>query len=228
MASNKKNKNKNKKTVNNNNTVNNNSGGVRKAGGPAAGLSSICDFLGGGERREEVREVQEVREEEWREVRKVKEEGGAVKPLTGKVKTLVPTEQVFRPSKVKKGGSEGVKEEGEEVKENRPTGEEFPTLGGAARGLGANFVRAEDKVFKPKVAPSQWTQAGAPPPGAPLKEGGAPPRPKGGKAPPGFSKPKASPPGFPPRQRAPHQYTPPPGFQVTSTTLHALTLAPDP
>jgi len=123
------------------------------------------------------------------------------------------------------------------MKENKPLpthpGEDFPSLGGPTRGaLGANFVKAEEKLFKQKTVPSQWSQSNdlaTKKPENDIKEASNStpkdfPVLKSKKPPPGFannssklSKPPP-PPGFKKLQLN-HKYTPPSNFQERNSAL---------
>ena len=248
LASSKKKSKNNKKSSNNNDS--HTSSRMRAAPAPAPGLSSICDFLGGSDRKTEDWEtVGKERREEVRQVKKEpvkkQETQSDIRPIVGHSKHVINAEDVFRPSKAKKTSPEDVKENKKPLKQgNVDDGDDFPNLGGTKKSLGAHFVKAEDKIFKPKVAPSQWSQstpevttraAGAtngsngapraPPPGFskdfPTLGGGGggagPPK----KAPPGFSRPtstssssSSAPPGFGVKNRSNHAYAPPANFQV--------------
>ena len=252
LASSKKKSKNNKKSSNNNDSQTSS----RMRAAPAPGLSSICDFLGGSDRKTEDWEtVGKERKEEVGQVKKetVKktETKSDIRPIVGHSKHIINAEEVFRPSKAKKTSPE------EDIKENKKPlkqgtvddGDDFPNLGGTKKSLGAHFVKAEDKIFKPKVAPSQWSQstpevtarAGAtngsngapraPPPGFskdfPTLAGGGGAGPHK-KAPPGFSRPtstssssSSAPPGFGVKNRSNHAYAPPANFQVINrATLH--------
>merc|ERR1719370_2144805 len=232
--------------MNNGNSSNggnhNNNGGVKASQTMApASLSSICDFLGGSDKKEEkalqnpksAEEVQGTKENV--NDKKAKDE---VKPIHGKGKSVPGSaEEVFRPSKVKK-----LVQQGEDMKENKPLptdpdiGEDFPSLGGPTRGaLSANFVKAEDKLFKQKAVPSQWSQnndLATKKTDSELKEAsnGATnsaisqdfPVLKSKKLPPGFGKNSQKsakpPPGFK-NLHSNHKYTPPSNFQERNSAL---------
>jgi len=195
-------------------------------------LSSICDFLGGSDKKEKVEKkappsatiVQGTKGSA-----NVKKASDEVKPIQAKVGTGT-LEEVFRPSKAKKTLH------GEDMKENKPISaspggsEDFPSLGGPTRGkLGANFVKAEDKFFKPKAVPSQWSQdkeiktnetnLGSKET-SPLSDDF--PGLKSKKAPPGFSKNSSKsskpPPGFN-KVQSNHKYTQPSNFQERNSAL---------
>merc|ERR1719270_106698 len=124
-------------------------------------LSSICDFLGGSDKKEKVEKQtppSAATVQGTKGSANVKKASDEVKPIQAKMGTGA-LEEVYRPSKAKKSVH------GEDMKENKPistnpgASEDFPSLGGPTRGkLGANFVKAEDKLFKPKAVPSQWSQ----------------------------------------------------------------------
>jgi len=112
-------------------------------------LSSICDFLGGTDKKVEKKEPKVTPVEKPKPQPKVEEP--KIKPLVSKV---VPEDQVYRPSKEKK----------KELKDNKPSKsnkstiekDEFPSLGGAGKKLGANFVKADEKLIKKPEIQSQW------------------------------------------------------------------------
>ena len=158
LASSKK-KNKNKKNQNNNNANSENRAPANSTPAPAS-LSSICDFLGGNDKEKEKKQEEK---EHWETVETVAkktkppEAKSDIKPIVGRSKLASDSGEVFRPSKMRKNPLQ------EEVKDNKPSqkvdqSKDFPSLSGANKSLGANFVKAEDKIFKPKVAPSQWSQ----------------------------------------------------------------------
>ena len=219
----------------------NNNGGASKTQAKApASLSSICDFLGGRDKKEKeekstsqaVQKPEPAKEAQGAKeninTQKTKDE---VKPLHGKGKAVPGSTEVFRPSKVKK------LVQGEDMKENKPLpthpGEDFPSLGGPTRGaLGANFVKAEEKLCKQKTVPSQWSQsndlATKKPENDTTEASNSTPKDfpvlKSKKPPPGFannssklSKPPP-PPGFK-KQQLNHQYTPPSNFQERNSAL---------
>jgi len=234
--------------MNNGNSSNgsnhNNNGGVKTSQTMApASLSSICDFLGGSDKKEEKQTRQAVQNPTAKDVQgtkdnvKAKKEKEEVKPIHGKGKAMPGSaEEVFRPSKVKK------LVQGEDMKENKPLPtdptmvEDFPSLGGPTRGaLSANFVKAEDKLFKQKTVPSQWSQnndSTSKKTDSESKEAsnGATnssvsqdfPVLKSKKPPPGFGKnsQKSSkpPPGFK-NMPSNHKYTPPTNFQERNSAL---------
>ena len=149
-GSGKKNKNKNKKgnAMNNNNYASQ----VKVESRPEkASLSSICDFLGGTDKKVE-KKVPEKKPVEKPKV-KPKVEEPKVKPIVSKI---VPEEHVYRPSKEKKKENQ----ESKSIKSNKnsASSEDFPTLGGAGKKLGANFVRADDKLIKKPEVQSQWAK----------------------------------------------------------------------
>ena len=220
----------------------NNNGGVKTSQTMTpASLSSICDFLGGSDKKEE-KTLQNPKSS--KEIQGMKENGNdkkakdEVKPIHGKGKALPGSaEEVFRPSKVKKSVQQG-----EDMKENKPLptdpdiGEDFPSLGGPTRGaLSANFVKAEDKLFKQKAVPSQWSQnndLATKKTDSETKEAsnGATtssisqdfPVLKSKKPPPGFGKNSQKsakpPPGFK-NLHSNHKYTPPSNFQERNSAL---------
>jgi len=149
-GSSKKNKNKNKKTNGTNN--NNYASQVREEPRlEKASLSSICDFLGGADKKVEKKVPDKKPSEKPKVKQKVVEEP-KVKPIVSKA---LPEEQVYRPSKEKKKDTQ-------EKKPNKPikssASEDFPTLGGSGKKLGANFVKAEEKLIKKPEVQSQWTK----------------------------------------------------------------------
>jgi len=206
-----------------------------------ASLSSICDFLGGSDKKEEKQTWQTVENpKSIQEVKgnvKDKKAKDEVKPIHGKGKAIPGcAEEVFRPSKVKK------LVQGEDMKENKPLptdsgiSEDFPSLGGPTRGaLSANFVKVEDKLFKQKAVASQWSQNNdltSKKTDCELKEAsyGATtssvsqdfPVLKSKKPPPGFGKNSQKsakpPPGFK-TLHSNHKYTPPSNFQERNSAL---------
>jgi len=200
----KKNKNKNKKT---NGINNNNYASQVRAEEPRldkAGLSSICDFLGGTDKKVEKKVAEKKLVEKSKVKQKIPEEP-KVKPIVSKV---VHEEQVYRPSKEK------IKES-QEIKSNKSpakklvSSDDFPTLGGSGKKLGANFVRADDKLIKKPEVQSQWNKNNPVSP----KETEAPEHwetiadKKSG--PPGFSK---GPPGFQETNGQKSKSKSPPGF----------------
>jgi len=76
-----------------------------------------------------------------------------VKPIVGKV---VQEEQVYRPSKEKRKENYEVK--ASKNKKMVDSAEDFPTLGGASKKLGANFVKSEEKLIKKPEVQSQWSK----------------------------------------------------------------------
>merc|ERR1712123_534834 len=149
-GSGKKNKNKNKKAnaMNNNNYASQ----VKVESRPEkASLSSICDFLGGTDKKPE-KKVPEKKPVEKPKVQPKVEEP-KVKPIVSKI---VPEDQVYRPSKEKKKETQ----ENKSTKSNKKSAnnEDFPTLGGSGKKLGANFVRADDKLIKKPEVQSQWVK----------------------------------------------------------------------
>ena len=231
---------------------NSSNGGNRNNNGSAktsqtmapASLSSICDFLGGSDKKEEKQTWQTVQNpKSAKEVQGTKEPVNdkkakdEVKPIHGKGKAIPGcAEELFRPSKVKKVV------QGEDMKENKPLptdpdiSEDFPSLGGSTRGaLSANFVKVEDKLFKQKTVPSQWSQNNdltTKKTENELKEAsnGATtssisqdfPVLKSKKPPPGFGKNSQKsakpPPGFK-NLHSNHKYTPPSNFQERNSAL---------
>jgi len=232
----------------------------------SSSLSSICDFLGGNDKKVEEKKVAQKPKEEktdWETAdsqgikEKTAETRNDIKPIVSKVKAPAAVEEVYRPSKVKKNHSN------EEARDMRPTSrgtansanaanaanDDFPSLDGSSKKLGANFVKAEDKIFKPKVTPSQWdqneikirmTESVSEEPEKThgnVKERRAPPGftkdfptlggPEAKKAPPGFGNPRNSstatsgpPPGFGPKNnRSNHKYTPPENFEARNSAL---------
>ena len=108
---------------------------------PSSSLSSIANLLGTGEERKESNGTSSG---------KVPPRVDDITPLTSK---LVITEPVSRPSKQKPSKPAPAPAPAKPVTSD---GEDFPTLGGPTKKLGANFVRAEDKLIKPPSVQSQW------------------------------------------------------------------------
>jgi len=205
--SNKKNNNKSKKSNNNNNyTSRSSTNNVSEK----ASLSSICDFLGGNEKKRNNDQVPTKKDdntklkpcEESKTKTKVKEDHSAVKPICSKI---VVEDEVYRPSKEKKKVNNETKRNKSNISGNS---EDFPSLGSTKKTLGANFIKADDKLIKKPSINTQWTQNN------PIvsKENDVIPdnwetmveKPKG---PPGFSK---GPPGFGDQKKT--QSKTPPGF----------------
>merc|ERR1712106_818387 len=204
-GSGKKNKNKNKKA----NAMNNNNyaSSVKVESRPEkASLSSICDFLGGTDKKPE-KKVPEKKPVEKPKVQPKVEEP-KVKPIVSKI---VPEDQVYRPSKEKKKETQ----ENKSTKSNKKSAnnEDFPTLGGSGKKLGANFVRADDKLIKKPEVQSQWAKNN-PINSKNSKENEIPDdwetiADKQKSAPPGFSK---GPPGFGDQNGQKSKAKTPPGF----------------
>eukprot|EP00092_Neocalanus_flemingeri_P038472 GFUD01041883.1.p1 GENE.GFUD01041883.1~~GFUD01041883.1.p1 ORF type:complete len:950 (+),score=279.37 GFUD01041883.1:209-3058(+) len=199
-GSSKKNKNKNKKTtVNNNNYASQ----LKENSKPEkASLSSICDFLGGTDKKVE-KKVPETKAVDKPKVKVKVVEEPKVKPIVSKV---VSEEQVYRPSKEKK--KENQENKTNKVNKNVAASEDFPTLGGAGKKLGANFVRADDKLIKKPEVQSQWNK------NSHAKENETPDdwetiADKQRSGPPGFSK---GPPGFSDQNGHKSKSKTPPGF----------------
>merc|ERR1719447_630643 len=99
-------------------------------------LSSICDFLGGSDKKEKVEKQASPSAtivQGTKGSANVKKASDEVKPIQAKMGAGT-LEEVFRPSKAKKSIH------GEDMKENKPistspgASEDFPSLGGPTRG----------------------------------------------------------------------------------------------
>jgi hypothetical protein len=204
---NKKNKKKGNSAATNNN---NDASQVKSESRPEkASLSSICDFLGGADKKVEKKMVDTKLVEKPKPTKpQPKVEEPKVKPMVSKV---VPEEQVYRPSKEKKRDHQ----DNQPIKNNKnaTAKEDFPSLGGAGKKLGANFVKADDKLIKKPEIQSQWARNN-PVNSKNSKENEVPddwetiadsPRP----GPPGFSK---GPPGFGEQNGQKSKAKTPPGF----------------
>jgi len=203
---NKKNKKKGNSATNNNNYASQ----VKSESRPEkASLSSICDFLGGADKKVEKKVVETKLVEKTKLTKpQPKVEELKVKPMVSKI---VPEEQVYRPSKEKKMDHKD--NQPTKSNKNATTKEDFPSLGGAGKRLGANFVKADDKLIKKPDIRSQWAKNN-PVISKNSKENEVPddwetiadsPRP----GPPGFSK---GPPGFGEQNGQKSKAKTPPGF----------------
>jgi len=145
----KKNKNK-KKNANNNNNASQSRNNI---GTEKSSLSSICDFLGGSDKKQESKPQGSSDKNKVIKTKVEKPEEKMVKPIVSKT---VPEEHVYRPSKEKRK-EQDTKTNNQNNSTSAVT-EDFPSLGGAGKKLGANFVRVEDKLIKQSEVQSQWSK----------------------------------------------------------------------
>jgi len=127
-----------------------------------------------------------------------------IKPVPSKL-TLV--DHIDRPSKQKPLPA---KQEVKKVVHASSDAEEFPSLGGATRRLGANFVKAEDKLIRPAKVESKW--GGAPSYKESNGNSSSSPAKTTFRAPPGLTKGKS-------RGNKNYQYLPPEDFQARNMKL---------
>jgi len=188
-------------------------------------LSGICDFLGGSDKKSNKPLPSEPTmstndKKQNKQNNKKTADDRKVKPVESKLKV----DEVYRPSRQSKVQPSFSHEERVEVKVIED-GEDFPSLGGKTRGLGANFIKAEDKLIKKEESVSKWSTHESTSGKENLKQN------KVLSVPPGFhaEKPKAksrTPPGFSDKILSEHvrnfsqfKYTSPPNFQERNQKL---------